>query len=251
MLHYFPTIYSIPDIHPIAICSGRKLPDGSSIPVGERTYSNSCTIKHGSFGNMGLGEDQYYSGGSDDFRAYVWEIPDNSQLLQHRERIEVNDWAKIENPDIVAFASARLQPRYIPVELSTPLCRLSGHQSIINTTLFHPCYPLAVTSGIERHIVLHSPTATSSYVANMSSTSGEVRALPMHDPASHSLMIRALTLGTTSEDLEDDVGTIALFDEILRQEGEGDVFLLRRWNPDSDEDMMSSDDDEDASEDWV
>lgn len=94
---------------------------------------------------MGLGEDQYYSGGSDDFRAYVWEIPDNSQLLQHRERIEVNDWAKIENPDIVgpllssltayssisfgyfiAFASARLQPRYIPVELSTPLCRLSG-----------------------------------------------------------------------------------------------------------------------------
>lgn len=42
---HLPTIFSVSDSHPIAICSGRNLPDGTNVPSGEPTYSNSCTIK--------------------------------------------------------------------------------------------------------------------------------------------------------------------------------------------------------------
>lgn len=42
---FYPTIYALNDAHPIAVCKGSLLPDGSPIPDGERTYTNSCTIK--------------------------------------------------------------------------------------------------------------------------------------------------------------------------------------------------------------
>lgn len=45
MLNYLPTIYSVSDPQPIAICSGRFLPDGSPIAPDKRTYHNSCTMK--------------------------------------------------------------------------------------------------------------------------------------------------------------------------------------------------------------
>ena len=45
MKHYLPTIYAIMDPDPLAVLSGRNLPDGALVPDGERTYTNSCTIK--------------------------------------------------------------------------------------------------------------------------------------------------------------------------------------------------------------
>lgn len=44
-LNYFPTIYSINDSEPLAICTGRNRPDGTPVGDGERTYINSCTMK--------------------------------------------------------------------------------------------------------------------------------------------------------------------------------------------------------------
>lgn len=46
-LNFFPTIYSLGDPAPLAICSGRRRPGGDDIPSGERTYVNTCTMKVG------------------------------------------------------------------------------------------------------------------------------------------------------------------------------------------------------------
>jgi DDB1- and CUL4-associated factor 5 len=46
----------------------------------------------------------------------------------------------------------------IPVSLSTPSHILSTHRSIVNTAIFHPSLPLLFTSGIEKMVVVHSPT---------------------------------------------------------------------------------------------
>lgn len=43
--NYFPTIYSLNDPDPLAVLSAQFLPNGSPIPLGQRTYSNACTMK--------------------------------------------------------------------------------------------------------------------------------------------------------------------------------------------------------------
>ncbi|KAG8966839.1 hypothetical protein FRC03_011253 [Tulasnella sp. 419] len=94
-LQHLPTIYSINDPYPIATVSGKHLPDGSSIPVGERTYNNSSTTKHGSFSPLGT----HYVAGSDDFRSYVWHIPSNEWLLERRRKMTEADWLEEGNPN--------------------------------------------------------------------------------------------------------------------------------------------------------
>ncbi|GJE88449.1 WD40 domain-containing protein [Phanerochaete sordida] len=240
LLGYYPTIYSISDPYPLAICSGRYQPDGNDIPTGERTYANSCTIKHGSFGGPGLDKDDYYSTGSDDFRAYVWKLPSDSLLREHQQVIDYEQWgALVEDP--VGFAATAASDRYIPMELSRPHCRLAGHKSIVNSTLWHPHWPYLVTAGVERHILLHSPTSDTPCIADMPLTPQEVRELPGPNPEDRGRMIRALTQGRDLDDPDvdrNDINTIALFDEILRSEGSLDIFASNRWSPDSDDDFV-------------
>ncbi|CCM04928.1 uncharacterized protein FIBRA_07125 [Fibroporia radiculosa] len=241
MLHYYPTIYSISDPHPIAVCSGRSLPDGSPVPPGERTYTNSCTIKHGSFG--GVGGEQYYCTGSDDFRTYLWKIPRLAALLEGRRVVGAMDWIGEKSVGTVGFTSGALQPRYVPTELSVPLCRLTGHQSIVNTALMHPHLLHVVTSGIERDILLHSPTPVSPCATGLARTPTDVRALPEGDRRSHRLVLQAMGLLHMPEpEMDDEAESIALFDEILRREGEGDVFELRHWHNDLEEGTDTDDD---------
>jgi len=108
MLHYFPTIYSLADPYPLAICSGRRQRDGEPFPKGQGSYTNSCTIKHGSFGSGGLDDDQYYCAGSDDFRAYVWKIPDNAVLLEQRTKIDADAWTNVEDSETIGSSQSRL-----------------------------------------------------------------------------------------------------------------------------------------------
>ncbi|PCH40298.1 WD40 repeat-like protein, partial [Wolfiporia cocos MD-104 SS10] len=285
-LNYRPTIYALSDPYPVATCNGSRLPDGSRVPEGERTYSNSCTMKHGSFGGPAMDTDPYYCAGSDDFRTYMWKIPETSLLQTERQVISLDDWISGVHPDTVGFATSMSEPRRVPVELSVPLCRLGGHASIVNTALMHPTLPILATAGIERTVVLHSPTpscpittpiysetshshtsSSATPVANPSSrhadgfarTPTAVRALPPATDAARTRAIRAMVSGTvtaaddadSSEDLDDDEesSTLALFDEILRQEGNGDVFTLRRaahlFAPDSDSEPEADDDSDD------
>lgn len=48
--------------------------------------------QHGSFGGPSLTSDVYYGAGSDDFRGYVWKIPETPVLLEQRKEIDVDHW---------------------------------------------------------------------------------------------------------------------------------------------------------------
>lgn len=246
-LHYFPTIYAMSDPHPLAICTGRNTPDGTPISPPQRTYTNSCTMKSGAFGGPGMDEDDLYGAGSDDFRAYVWRIPPLMTLQGLRQEITSHDWYAREWPDTVAFAEGKWESRYVPYEISVPLARLNGHKSIVNSVAIHPSLLHIATSGVERQIILHSPTPSSPAAQNLLPTPPTVRMLQPQDLAAQRTFLRALfgphpTLH--EDDVEDDEGeneTISLFDHILRAEGEADVFTIRRWGEDSAEDSEDED----------
>ena len=72
----------------------------------------------------------------------------------------------------------------------------------------HPHLPLILTAGVERHIILHSPTKTCPCAENLPLTPTPVRALPGPNPDDRARMFRALTLGIDAEDNDEDVGAI-------------------------------------------
>ena len=92
---------------------------------------------------------------------------------------------------------------------------IQGHESIVNTALFHPHRPLLFTAGIERFIRLHSPTAVTSCTEQLERTPTEVRPVSTLHPSSRELFLRAM--GVVDDDPEngddDDGQAIALFDQ--------------------------------------
>ncbi|TBU37170.1 WD40 repeat-like protein [Dichomitus squalens] len=244
-LHHLPTLYALNDPYPIALFSGRRYPNGAVVNPSENTYTNSCTIKHGSFGTLGSDRDMYYTAGSDDFRAYVWKIPEEAALLESRNVVEYSDWTENRRPGELGYSATALGPRYVPQEISTPLARLTGHDSIVNTALCHPHHPYILTAGIERFIRLHSPTEASPCTEPMLPTPKTVRTVSFSNPSSRELFLRAVGMvdDPDVEEDDDDSQSIALFDQILRMEGNGDVFTVRRRDghrdggDSSDEDM--------------
>ncbi len=104
-------------------------------------------MKHGSFGGLGSDRDMFYVEGSDDFRTYVWKVPEVSALLEGRDVVSCSEWTMnkrpgeigaSQNPDeyvvervsmmdySVGYSSSLLGPRYVPVDVSVPLARLTG-----------------------------------------------------------------------------------------------------------------------------
>jgi len=241
------------DPNPLAVLSGANLPDGTPKLPEERAYSNSCTIKHGSFGGPGLDVDDMYAAGSDDFRGYVWKIPSISQLKSARKELSAEDWSNMVDLEqtTVAFSEGRKERKYIPVEIPTPFCRLTGHNSIVNTMIFHPHFLHVVTAGIEKDIVLHSPTPTSPCAQNLQPSPTNVRRLS--DEVEEEDRINYLSAlldsgSTTVGDLASERQTISLFDHIIREEGTRDVFYQRPWrsptSSDSEADMGPEEDSE-------
>ncbi|KAK0464224.1 WD40-repeat-containing domain protein [Desarmillaria tabescens] len=233
--HHYPTIYSVSDPTPIAFCSVQTLPDGSPVLPGQRTYSNSCTIKHGSFGGLGFDSDDFYCAGSDDFCAYLWKIPSISSLVERRQIVDPDEWSgNTVFANTTGYAAGLHEPRYVPVNIKTPLSRLTGHNSIVNTTLIHPNFPYIVTCGIERYIFLHSATPSTPFSDGLESTPTEVRSLSEQSTQEEIISIHNLLTGVEPEDHGDlESSTISLFDGILRAEGTADPFETRRWSPDS------------------
>ncbi|CDR98804.1 hypothetical protein [Sporisorium scitamineum] len=101
---YHPTIYSVNDPDPLVTlestvaedpvedqyCHWNRVPVGT--PTAPKKLSSCCTIKHGSFGLQSQTGKLHYTIGSDDFRAYVFEIPDRDELLRQREFVNRRQW---------------------------------------------------------------------------------------------------------------------------------------------------------------
>ncbi|THH11146.1 hypothetical protein EW145_g844 [Phellinidium pouzarii] len=229
-LNHLPTIYSTADPYPIAVCSGRNLPNGTPVPEGERTYRNACTIKvrsfrqHGAFGGPGLSYDPYYTTGSDDFRSYVWKIPEVAELVEKRRVVNVDDFLSSEFRATIGYASKMTDPsRYIPVELPTPLIRLQG-ESCVTRWL----WILIITAGVERHITVHSPTPAAPNM-QFERPAEDVRQQPSNDPQASRRFIRALldwhSLNEMSEyDSDEERKTIDFFDGVIRENENVNVF---------------------------
>ncbi|KAL7280024.1 hypothetical protein ACG7TL_006438 [Trametes sanguinea] len=214
-------------------------------PLSQRHHKG-VVHKHASFGGLGTDQDSYYAHGSDDFRTYVWKIPDDASLLECRKVVSHLNWDLCPNPGEIGYAQSYTSPRYVPVELSIPHTRLTGHDSIVNSALIHPDRPYLLTAGIERFIRLHSPTSTTPSTEPLPLTPQEVRTVPPTDPNSRQLLLRAMGLiDDPTDEADDDTQAIALFDQILRTEGDGDVFDIRPRGPGFE--MSDSEDDSDTA----
>ena len=94
-----------------------------------------------------------------------------------------------------------------------------GHESIVNTALFHPHRPLLLTAGIERYVRLHGPVAATTCTAPLERTPTEVRVVPSSQPNSRELFLRAMGIIDDQEEVvgdDDDRQAIALFDQYVR-----------------------------------
>lgn len=47
-----------------------------------------------------MASDAYYGAGSDDFRGYVWKIPETPILLEQRQEIGVDRWVSERDENI-------------------------------------------------------------------------------------------------------------------------------------------------------
>ncbi|CDO77143.1 hypothetical protein BN946_scf184657.g18 [Trametes cinnabarina] len=183
-------------------------PETSSLVFDRDGQRLALTMLHGSFGSLGTDRDSYFALGSDDFRGYVWKIPDEAYLLQCRSVVDHKVWDICPNPGEI------------------------GHDSIVNTALIHPDRPYLLTAGIERFIRLHSPTSATPSTEPLPLTPQEVRTVPPTDPNARQLLLRAMGLiDDPADEADDDSQAIALFDQILRTEGDGDVFDIRAFGP--------------------
>lgn len=62
----------------------------------QRVLATSPNLQHGSFGSAGLSSDELYSTGSEDFRGYVWKIPNLSELMEKRIEVSYEGWVAQE-----------------------------------------------------------------------------------------------------------------------------------------------------------
>ena len=83
----------------------------------------------------------------------------------------------------------------------------------MNSVLFHPSLLHIVTSGIERHVILHSPTKSSPCAQGLKLTPTTMRTLPTGSPEDHSRFLRTMSSGLDTDDSGEEAETIALFDE--------------------------------------
>ncbi|KAG8833148.1 hypothetical protein FRC17_011268 [Serendipita sp. 399] len=231
---HFPTVYSLTDPYPIAVCTAERLPSGEPVKPTDRTYRNSCTIKHVSFGGplsssipnslddaaFSPESDQYLATGSDDFRGYVWRLPSTSYLMAKREEMEddTHDWS-LPKGKYGYILSALDDTLHVPMIIDQPACRLGGHQSIVNTARWHPVLPRIASCGIESKVVLHdcAPVIAGSIETDPSTIRRRARG---------SWRLRNSRRGPTTDEVDQEISegeekdTIEYFDTTLLEEEE-------------------------------
>lgn len=114
---HLPTLYELSSARPLATFSSpapppppTSSPNSPAAPPRSfpRGYRNTTTTKHGSFGGgrgAEPGRGLYYAAGSDDFAAYVWEVPSLEAMREGRKEVRSEE---IEEGRVGAFALCRL-----------------------------------------------------------------------------------------------------------------------------------------------
>ncbi|KAK4050318.1 hypothetical protein OIO90_005111 [Microbotryomycetes sp. JL221] len=152
---FLPTLYEISHDRPLATVSA-PVPQTSDNEF-VRGYRNTTTTKHSSFGQAG--NKLYLTAGSDDFNAYVWQLPSVDVMRQQREMIDLAEPPGSSRDDVESnlfLSSKQANEATRPCSINVASSILSGHRGIVNTSLFHPTLPLIFTSGIEKLIQIHS-----------------------------------------------------------------------------------------------
>lgn len=175
----------------------------------------------------------FYGAGSDDFRAYLWKIPPIPELVEQRSEISAVDWAsspresetigrlpiiylsRFTDPNSLAFTEGFAKSKIIPRDISQPFCRLTGHRSIVNTVVIHPHFLHVATCGIEKDVILHSPTSGSPCTQDLDRSPPSVRRLPVGGEGDRVAYVRALMGIGTEDDDDDEEATIRMFDQYV------------------------------------
>ncbi|KAJ3059946.1 hypothetical protein HDU98_004037, partial [Podochytrium sp. JEL0797] len=220
-------------------------------------YSSTCTIKTGAFGGTAtldyLGKSRKHNTssfvfgvGSDDRRAYVWEVPPKEFLLSRREEVDaVVDFGRRRRfeEDRVAFVGDN-GVKKVPFEVSEEAFSVGVHRSIVNSILFHPKIPLVVTAGVEKICRVFSPFPFRDFDDVQDNKTDTI---PRDNFGYRSQPIMGL-----SGALREDIRTLIVFDRLIERESQRNTL----WNdsediPGSDdsdsEDGSSADDDENGS----
>ena len=210
---YYPTLYTMNDTEPLCVLQSNH---------GEQSeYQSISTIKTGSFSP----DSNYFCAGSDDFSAYVWEIPSISHMKNKREMEYQGEF------DEITFGFKRTKPFVIDQEAFT----LKNHRSIVNSTLFHPYLPLIFTAGVEKLVRVFSPfkfvTDPGIFICflltlltlldRIASTEGRQRS----NPSNLGSLFRMRNLDE-EENVEENMDTLAFFDILQAVDAQEDSLWI-------------------------
>ncbi|KAH8929778.1 WD40 repeat-like protein [Atractiella rhizophila] len=228
--HWAPTLWSLDDPLPVAIMEGEG-------------FLDNCTTKHGAFGSVG--DRLLFAAGSDNYDAFVWEVPPVSQLKTLRQEVDFEAWMKDETfndpKNETAFAVQKYTNRFLPARLPAHE-RLTPHRSIVNNVIFHPTLPYLFTSGIEKRIIAHSPLEFSNPHRSSSVNATEQRKriqfkYPLNAAAVVLMHDLAWTLTPDDEDdetelyeqvrLREDEDVILYFDALAQDEANQEDILFK------------------------
>ncbi|RIA98974.1 WD40-repeat-containing domain protein [Glomus cerebriforme] len=207
---YRPTLYNVGDEKPL--CTFSSYYDSDT----QTGYKNDCTFKQGYFGGP---NGDYFLCGSDDFRVYVWKVPDMETMMNAQsftksleEEIYFSDNGTIINP----------------LNNSNPQYVLNGHRSIVNSAIWHPHVPLIFSSGVEKIIKVHS-----AFPFSNKDCEAKVPQPPRSRFRRGEIIFQP---NDYEENMEEDLATLKFFDLMLMTEEHDDPY----WGNDSSDESDSS-----------
>ncbi|CAJ0834905.1 10981_t:CDS:10, partial [Entrophospora sp. SA101] len=209
---YHPTLYDVAEETPLCIFSSNYNKESNTC------YSNKGTFKQAHFGGP---NGDYILTGSDDFRVYVWKIPDLNLLKANKE---ISPTTENDSKDVIQDSIIKIY------ENSNPEYVLGGHRSIVNTVLWHPHLPYIFSS--EKLIKIYSAFPFSD---NDNEPKEAFKQREKYPPSSL-YHIFGLSNSDLSDSIEEDVDTLRFFDNILRIEQNNDPY----WGPNSNNNNSST-----------
>lgn len=159
-------------------------------------YYNSCTMKSCCFAGE---RDQYVLSGSDDFKLYIWKIPDN---LPSKKRVLVN------------------KAHFV----------LRGHRSIVNQVRYNNAYGILASSGVEKIVKIWSsfPISYNDVTEGYTSENDLSRKVYSHEEYINLVLESGqfMTHDYSHHSVQEDPRMMAFFDSLVQRDIEG-------WTSDS------------------